>query len=624
MTTTSVEKPHHVDETRMRHISDADLAATFGLASLADVRALLSSPERPRPVWDPVRWAAAKPASAPTVLAEADALLVREVDFLDRGLGRSRLYGFHYLGWLNPLIQAGALTGDPQYAACFERFFGQWYDCRDDVVGDWPGLDVIWYSLGVASRSAVFVKALAVFGSQLSEPRWAQLVKSIVGGARWAYEEHDAFRHGNWQLFSVAELLHVASVFPQAREAAAWVGRAQERLLDHLEHDFYADGGHHERSPGYHTMCLEALHRAAVVGEQQLGWDLAADERFRAAHDWLAKLADDAGWIPHLQDSGVVWPAKLLLRGDYFHPGHGFGELARRWLTPDEIAEELSWLPPSPPRLSAANAAERGSELLATSRYAVFRGANTQTVVNYGPHVGHELESHSHHAALDFVISADGVPVAWEAGCPPSYDDPGYYDWYQATRGHNTIEPPGVQLSTARTVVLDTFRTLPQLDVFAGHHDGYPVRHDRRIVFVRAEPHYWLISDVLGQSGFVWRMHGLAPWSEHEQGHRTAGMLAIPADPAGVEHTSGPARIPDPANRQADYGTIHGLHLTFAGDRSDVLLVPSSAGPLPATLSRLGQTLVVRIGRFEDHLTATTWARFDAETGSLIEDAQWS
>ncbi|MCP2329449.1 hypothetical protein HDA40_007956 [Hamadaea flava] len=624
MTPTSVEKPHHVDDARMRHISDADLAEAFGVATLADLRAQLSLPGRPRPVWDPARWAAANPASGPAVVAEADALLDRQVDFLDRGMGRSRLYGFHYLGWLNPLIQADALTGDPRYAECFERFFGQWYDSRDDVVGDWPGLDVIWYSLGVASRGAVFAKALAVFGDRLSQTRWAQLVKAIVGGARWAYEEHDSFRHGNWQLFSVAELLHVASVFPEAVEAPAWSARARQRLLDHLDRDFYADGGHHERSPGYHTMCLEALHRAAVIGEQHLGWDLAADERFRATHDWLAKLADDVGWIPHLQDSGVVWPAKLLLRGDYFHPGLGYGDLAAGWLTPAEIAEELSWLPPAPPRAPAAHAVVRGSELLATSRYAILRGAGTQTVVNFGPHVGHELESHSHHAALDFVIAADGVPLAWEAGCPPSYDDPGYYDWYQATRGHNTVQPHNAQLSTERAVVVDTFATLPQLDVFAAHHDGYPVRHDRRIVFVRAEPHYWLVTDVLGQNGFVWRIHGLAPWTDHGPGYRTAGLLVVPADPAGVERSDGPARIPDAATRQADYGTIHGLHLTFDGDRSDVLLTPAAGQQAPPTLSRRGRTLVVRVGDYEDHVTATHWKRFDAHTGTLIEDAAWS
>ncbi len=620
--TSSVEKPPHIDEKRMRHIPDADLAAAFGVSSLRELRALLSQPDRRRPVWDPARWAAADPASGPAVLKEAEALLTREVDFLDRGLGRSRLYGFHYLNWLGPLIQATALTGEAKYAECFERFFGQWYDCRDDVVGDWPGLDVIWYSLGVGSRSAVFVKALAVLGDRLSEPRWAQLVKSIVGGARWAFEEHDSFRHGNWQLFSVAELLHVAWVFPELSESVSWIERARQRLLDHLELDFYADGGHHERSPGYHTMCLEALHRVAVMGEQGLDWSLVADERFRAMHDWLVALSTGAGWIPHLQDSNVVWPAKMLLRGDHFYPGRGYGDLARQWLTPAEVTEELSWLPPGPSRQPISTLDGRRSRLLTTSQYAVLRGEDVQTVVNYGPHVGHELESHSHHAALDFVIAARGVPLAWEAGCPPSYDDPGYYDWFKATRGHNTIQPPGAELSTERTVVLDTFATLPRLDVFSAHHDGYPARHDRRVVFVRGEPCYWLISDLLAADGFGWRLHGLGEWSRDGEGFRTAGLLVLPADPATVELSAGRARIPDPVTRQADYGTIHCLGLGFAGARSDVLLVPCGGEPARAAITRDGDAIVVGIGDYEDRFSRTKWERF--KNRSFVEGAQWS
>ncbi|HEX6683515.1 MAG TPA: heparinase II/III family protein [Candidatus Limnocylindrales bacterium] len=625
---TSVEKPDHVDPVRMRHITDADLLATFDVHSLAELRALLERHDRPRPVWDPARWAAAGPASAPAVLKEADELLTREVDFLDRGLGRSRLYGLHYLGWLNPLIQAHALTGDSKYAECFERLFGQWYDRRDEVVGDWPGLDVIWYSLGVASRSAMFVKALAVLGPRLSEHRWAQLVKSIVGGARWAFEEHDSFRYGNWQLVSVAELLHVAAVLPEPKESASWAERAQTRLLEHVELDFYADGGHHERSPSYHTMCMEALHRAAVAGEQCLDWSLVAHERLRAMHDWLVAMSTDAGWIPHFQDSGLVWPAKLLLRGEYFYPGRGYGELARRWMSEAEMAEELSWLPPAPARAPQTVAPAEVSRLLPTSQYAILRGDGILTTVNYGPHIGHELESHSHHAALDFVIAAQGVPLAWDAGCPSSYDDPGYYDWFQATRGHNTVQPLDpelAQLSTERIVSLDTFASLPLLDVFAAHHDGYPVRHDRRIVFVRTEPGYWLVSDSLGGQGFAWRLHGRDEWLPEGDGFRAAGtpgLLVLPAEPESIphsEHTTGPARMPDPVTRQADYATLHGLTLTIPTGRSDVLLALGR----DAKIRRDGAGIVVRIGDFEDHFRGYQYSRFDSAK-RLVAAARWS
>ena len=34
-------------------------------------------------------------------------------------------------------------------------------------------------------------------------------------------------------------------------------------------------------------------------------------------------------------------------------------------------------------------------------------------MLNCGPYVEHELESHSHHAALDLVLWGHGAPLAW-------------------------------------------------------------------------------------------------------------------------------------------------------------------------------------------------------------------
>lgn len=651
--TTYVEKAPHVDPVRMRRISDDALLTDFAAGSVSALRVRFADPGRPRPVWDVQRWAdgvrelaVQQPHTADRLtgsqVAQADALLDRQVDFLDRSLGRSRFYGFHYLSWLAPLLSAYALTGDGRYAACFGRIFGQWYDERDRVVGDWPGLDVIWYSLGVAGRSGLLLKALAVFATEpsVSDARWAQALKTVVGGARWSAEEHDTFRYGNWQLYACAELLHAGAVLPELAESAGWVEVAKARLRDHLDLDVHPDGGHRERSPGYHSMCLNALHRAAVVGEQYLDWPLADEPRLVAMHDWLVTLATQAGWVPHFQDSGVVWPGQLLLYGDYLYPGRGYGDLAARWLNGDELASERAWLPPRPPDRApavpapAAGAGRAGSQLLTTSRYAVLRGAGEtatlHAVVNYGPHVGHELESHSHHAALDLVISGSGLPLAWEAGGPPSYDDPGYYDWYQATRGHNTIAPPGVELSTDRTAVLEQFVTRSTVDVFTAHHDGYGRQHRRRVVFVRAEPGYWLVTDELAGGGdFLWRLYGRDPWLADGRGYRAArgpGLLVRPVQPdvvTDVGRPVGPARIPDPSSRTADYGEIHGLELAVAGGVAEMLLVAFASEPAPVEVARDGDGVLVRLGGVQDRVIATSWTRTDAE-GRVLGSAEWT
>ncbi|MDR8414020.1 heparinase II/III family protein [Nonomuraea sp. 3-1Str] len=515
----SVEKAPHVHPTRMRHITDEALLDALGTGGVAEARA-----------W---RWR--RPAPAALGAEGADALLGVEVDFLDRGHGRSLLYGFHYLRWMSPLITAYAETGDPRYAAEWDRLFRQWYDDRDRVKGDWPGLDVIWYSLGVRARAMYVTEALAVFAGEpaLSDGCWLRMMKTVVGGARWTAEEHDAFRHGNWQFVAACELLHTARVFADLPEAGRWAEVAMARILEHLDRDVRPDGGHHERSPSYHLMCLDNLERAVAVEPS-----LAAHPRRRAMYHWLSVLTTSGGWVPHLQDSGLIWP---------------------------EGVEPVE-----------------GSHNLEASGYATFRHGDFHTVVNYGPYVGHELEPHSHHAALDFVLTGWGVPLAWEGGGPPSYDDPGYHDWYQATRAHNTLLVPGEEYTEDRRAACDRFSVSARADVFAGHHHGYGARHDREIVFVKGDAPYWVVTDRIDADGFgagaVWQIHGLSPWTERDGGFagtRGPGILVVPLEPPDeVLYGTGPARIPDPATRTAEYGEIHSLGLRRADGRFTVGIFP--------------------------------------------------
>ena len=72
------------------------------------------------------------------------------------------------------------------------------------------------------------------------------------------------------------------------------------------------------------------------------------------------------------------------------------------------------------------------------ARYVVNLSASWERPPD-GPHIEHELESHSHRAVLDLVLDGWGQPLLWEAGGPPSYDDPEYLTWYQSGRGHNTV-----------------------------------------------------------------------------------------------------------------------------------------------------------------------------------------
>jgi heparinase II/III-like protein len=593
---TPVERPPHVHPTRMRHIADADLADGVGLpgASPAEVRAHLAARPDRRPAQDPRQWAeqARGTAAAGEVIAAAKQLLTREVDFLSPAAGRSGLYGLHYLTWMAPLIRAYELTGDDAYPAAFGRIFRDWYAGRDAVVGDWPGLDVVWYSLGVWARAKLLVPAMTSFATvpALDDATFADMLRTVLGGARWAAEEHDEFRHGNWQLVCAAELLHVAAFLPEAAEASEWARLGRERTLEHLDRDFYPDGGHYERSPDYHMLCLEALRRAEEITGRYLGWRLSDHPAYGAAHDWLAAMRTPAGWVPAWQDSPVKYPDIEL---------------------------------PEPPP---------GSRLLASSGYAVLAGpppANTFMAVNVGPYVEHELESHSHFAVTDFVLVAYDEPLAIEAGGPQTYDDPLYQSWYRSPAAHNMVTVPGETVATDRRCVLDEFTVADPVTVLCAHHHGYAHRIDRRILFVAGDPEYWLISDTVeGGGAATWSIHGPTKWLPTPDGFVSTGTTTLNVLPAHGDRLSarmevGVGQLPGPT--AAEFGPLHALRLDSPDGCFDVLLAIAESGEPPRLAecdggwqisSDIG-TDTVRAGHGAGH-----WERRDLD-GRVVATAHW-
>ncbi|MEU8221284.1 heparinase II/III family protein [Kribbella sp. NPDC048915] len=615
----SIENPRHIDG-RINRIGTDELLKAFGspAADLAGLRAYVGQ-QLQRPAWPLPEWAEATRSTpgADAVLTAA-APLLDGVDVTGRGLGRSQLYGFHYLGWLAPGARAWLLTGDERYLRAFEQHLDEWVSQRDTVVGEWPGLDVIWYSLGTWARCRSLLPTLEVLtASPLSDRVWGRLVATLLGGARWSYDEHDVFRHGNWQLVCATELLHISAVLPCLVESAAWAERARKRIEEHLELDIYPDGGHYERSPGYHGMVLTALQTAARIDPA-----VAAHPRFAAMHTWLCELVSSGGWLPHLQDSGIEWPAVSLLRGSYLLNDPVLAQVAAQWLSPSEFAAEVATFPARPERAEwlqdAAVPELPPATVLRESGYTILRGAELRAVINHGPHVEHELESHSHRAVLDLVLDGWQQPLLWEAGGPPSYDDPGYQSWYQSGRGHNTVVVDDQELSTDRGVAVDPLVDTGMVAVFSGRHHGNGLEQSRTIAMVRQEPSYVVVTDHAdGSNDFRAHWHALHPWREmapltyDAAAPNGPGLLLIDTGgPAATSLTEGVARRPVLERRVGEYGPLHSLTLSRSSGNFTTVLVPhESAEPPTVSAERADDGLVVTIGQTVDRIGPATWTR---------------
>ncbi|GAB3808817.1 hypothetical protein GCM10028798_35490 [Humibacter antri] len=601
--TSTIENAAHIDLERVRHLSDAELASALGYSPItpigilrSDVRSSISPG-----LWNvQARMQRLTEAERRALVADAERLL-DEVDVTGSSLGRSARYGWHYLTWMLPLARAWAATGDPRFSRRFCVLFTEWDERRDDVTGEWESLDPIWYSLGIAGRSPIILEALELIGQHLPDPVWSRMVKVLIGGARWSSDEHAAYRTGNWQLACLARLYQVAMALPDAVESCEWRRRALERLAEHLEDDFTEDGGHSERSTGYHAMVLGLLQTCAAIGLSSGDETLTADPRFQSLHAWLGEMTLAQGFTLPFQDTSIDWPGLAMLRGAALCADADLAGLARSWLD-DRWELERSLLPEALrarlPEATGSRASERESLHLTGSKYVALRAPGTAgqlaLTFNYGPRITHELESHSHFAALDFVLSDRSGVLLWEAGGPQSYDDPRYHDWFQSTRAHNTVVVGEQNIASAHQATLDHLDLGGEVEVIRGHHDGYTIRIGRTISFVRCDPSYMIVDDVLASDAdaVLW-LHAIDPWipptipSDSPWWATADGRVRLRFldRVRGITPLhAGTARIVRPNAAEANEEPLDSLKAAFAR-RLRTIIVPEGAGELPSVVA---------------------------------------
>jgi hypothetical protein len=578
----------------MRHISDEDLFAAMDLTrpGLEGVRAAVeradwtaayeawaayfSRRERPVPLVNLDAYnalsAALRESRGQSVIEAARQLGAQPFDFVTPRPGRSALYGLHYMLWMQPLITAYAIDRSDDHIRTFAALLNNWYENRDRVVSEIYSIDVIWYTLGLAIRSQMFMSLYSAFRhSALLDPvTQARLLKSFLGAARWLHEEHDRFRYGNWQLTAVASLYEMGVFWPEFREAEAWRESGWTRLLEHLELDLYPDGGHSERSPSYQRhVILLCYARAASVAELN-GQPLLQDQpRFHALYRWLLDLTTPLGAGTNFNDAHNEWIGKWVVQGAVLCDDPGLKWVAEQFGSPDEIAWSLAGLPDRPDGSTAAESFARlpsqapdlSSKLLETSKFAIMRTGlgpdDLHLAINYGPLVGHEFESHSHLDTLSFVCTGYGAPLAVEAGLPGNYDDPLYPTWLRQAVAHNMVIVDGADPDeNGKEGDLLFWSASPVMDVFEAEHGGYlarGVRHRRTILFVKGE--YWIEHDELRQTGahrLDWRVYTPQPFSLANGRLEPAaapGLLVIPVLPAAgsrMEVVRGVMAIPGP------------------------------------------------------------------------------
>jgi hypothetical protein len=453
------------------------------------------------------------------------------VDF-NREMGQSGKYGFHYWWWSRPLIMAAILQGDQAYTAKFDQLFNIWYEQRNSITRGFPELDVVYYELGLGTRNRLFIENYLLPCRQRTGVTHARMLKTVLAAGRWLHEleRWEGYRPGNWQIHGSYMLVQLALVFPEFRESAEWLRVGLQRLIEHLERDFYPDGGHSERCPRNYTLATYLNYRNIAYLLKVYGVRSDVRDRIQSSLgrtiDWWITMLAPTGEVPAINDSHRgLFPAAILRDGaGLFGKPQAYAVLRNLLRQNAGHAEVL-------PDFTSRHMPASGFSVMRTD----WSPDAFYLTVNYGPSAGF----HSHFDLLDFELYAYGKPMAVDAGLGLTYDDPLYHTWYRSSRAHNmvTVNDSNIAREGIRGEKI-SWSSTPSLDFFAGEQRGYErfgVHQRRQIAFIKSD--YWFILDDLSctRSGdtLSWYFHSPGKLLPSGAGFVSASLPGIRILPAG-------------------------------------------------------------------------------------------
>ena len=255
--------------------------------------------------------------------------------------------------------------------------------------------------------------------------------------------------------------LFFAGMYFEGAEADRWLEKGLRILTEEAEEQFLPDGGHYERSPMYHSICLEDYLDVLNVALSNPG--LASKEvveRFKqtatAALDLLNDICLPDGEIPLFNDSafGIAPPPAKLF--EYAQGIIGYRK-------PDDAGG-----------VRAVAKSDSG--------YYVVRAGGDMLVVDCGA-IGPDYQpGHAHCDTLSYELALDGRRVIVDSGVH-DYESGPRRQYSRSTRGHNTVVIDGQEQSEIWGLFRVARRAkplgaaiarLPGNGVrFEGMHDGY-------------------------------------------------------------------------------------------------------------------------------------------------------
>jgi uncharacterized heparinase superfamily protein len=443
--------------------------------------------------------------------------LGRKVDLPDRidwhtpAVSQLWRYHLHYFGYSRSLLLAAQIGGGDIAYDTFRRLVRSWIRGNEKLRGDG------WHPYTLSLRLANWLQVAAAWAPRLAvDPDFRDLLfRSAFAQARMLRRQLELDVRGNHLLENLRGLLWASLAFegPEPRE---WRECALKLLEEETTEQVLGDGGHFERTPGYHGTVLkdyleialllerntdgcpawvrEAVRRLAFFLREILGprqrIPLVKDTAYDAAPNPDELLNAAAGWLnePRLKPAAAPGLETFLLLGD------------AGW-------KKVSGWPEAPPSI--------GATALRASGFYMLRGRDGEhAIIDAGKPCPDYLPAHAHADIFSFEYHVRGVPVIVDSGVYEYKAGP-WRDFFRSTRAHNTVEIAGQNSSEVWASFRVGRRARPHVKVWQpapgraellAAHDGYrylkgkPV-HERAMLWREGE--YLIIIDRVTGTGIL-------------------------------------------------------------------------------------------------------------------------
>ena len=449
---------------------------------------------------------------------------------------------------------------------------------RKQLVADWvqktrPGMEDAWEPYTVSLRIVNWIK----FFLEAAEAVQQEWIESLYLQALWLEQNIEYHILANHYLKNGVALFF-AGLYFEGVDADRWLKKGVKILREELEEQFLADGGHYERSPMYHAICVsDYLDVLNLAQNSQVTINLEETAKVRqrvtASLNFLHDICLPDNEIPLFNDSA-------------------FGIAP----TPTQIFNYASRVmgyesPVKPTGLVIHEKSQSG--------YYVCRNGEDVIIIDCGS-IGPDYQpGHAHCDTLSYELAINGRRVIVDSGVF-DYEPSSERAYARSTRAHNTVVVDGEEQSEVWGVFRVARRAKPlraffekQVDgsvMFQGAHDGYgrlagkPI-HKRNMSYDGQGS--WVIKDMLEGRG-THRMESYIHIHPDFQVTQSGASIRV-IEPSGNTMAIVEALGPSPMRvEQGWYFPEFGLK------RENPVIVFTCSGEVPLNLSYRIQKVISR------------------------------